>query len=123
MKTLLVADDDFMILDLYKMKFSKVGYQVVLVSNPTEVVGRIKEVKPALVLLDRRFGEGDGLEILKQLRLLPEAKTLPVFLLSNQDPNAEELTTLKALGGCEYLVKEKIELNDLVAKVKQVVEP
>jgi DNA-binding response OmpR family regulator len=118
MKTILLADDDQMILDLYNLKFTKAGFNVVLVSEGAEVLSKVKENSPSVILLDRRLGDADGMELLKTLRSTDFAKNTPIILLSNQDPTNEELLKLKSLGHAEYLVKEKIDLNELVEKTK-----
>src|SRR5947209_2574642 len=98
MITLLLADDDQMITDMYKMKFTKLGFNVVIVSDPAEIMAKIEQSQPALVLLDRRMGEADGLDSLKALRQTEFGKSLPVIVLSNQDPTAEEFALVKGLG-------------------------
>jgi DNA-binding response OmpR family regulator len=120
MDTLLIADDDQQILDLYQMKFTKAGFGVVMVSEADKVLEQAKAVKPAAILLDHRLGEGDGMEIFKQIRATEQTKNIPVLLLSNQDATAEELETIKTLGNAEYIIKEKIDLNDLVSKIKKL---
>lgn len=120
MKTLLIVDDDPMITDLYNMKFTKLGYTVVICTEAAEVMPKIQEIHPALVLLDRRLGEADGIDILKNLRQQEFGKTLPVIVLSNLDPTPEEFALVKSLGHCEYLIKEKIDLNDLGKKIVEL---
>src|SRR5438105_2505171 len=98
MKTLVLADDDQMILDLYNMKFTKAGFKVVLVSDAASALSETKTQMPAAILLDRRLGADDGMQVLKSLRTDESTKNIPVLLLSNQDPTAEELSELAALG-------------------------
>ena len=75
--------------------------------------------KPDIILLDRRLGDQDGMALLGELRKTENGKTVPVIMLTNMDPTLEDLATVKQLAPAEYIVKEKIELNDLVKKVSE----
>lgn len=120
MKTILLVDDDQMIIDLYHMKFTKLGYNVLTSSEPATVPQLIQDNHPALLLLDRRMGEVDGLDVFKSLRAQDFGKLLPVIILSNQDPTPEEFAMVKSLGHCDYLIKEKIDLNELGKKIGEL---
>ena len=121
MKTILVVDDDQMMLELYQMKFTHLGYNVAVVSDPAEFMTAVLNNKPALIFLDRRLGQADGLDLLKVLRKQEAGKSLPVIMLSNLDPTAEEFAAVKDLGPSEYLIKEHVDLKDLGAKVKALI--
>jgi len=120
MAEILLADDDQMLRDLYQLKFSKAGHNIVLAQDAREALARITETKPDVILLDRRLGEDDGLLLLGKIRQMESVKNVPALLLSNQDPTAEDLAEIKKLAPAEYVIKEKIELNDLVRKVSEL---
>ena len=120
MKTILVVDDDQMLLEMYQMKFSRLGYNLQIVSEPQNLLQEIEKSKPAIILLDRRLGNVDGLQLLKNIRRSP-AKDTPAFLLTNMEPTAEEMATVKALGNTEYLIKEHNDLNTLSEKIKNLI--
>lgn len=120
MANILLADDDEMLLDLYQMKFGKSGHKVAAVREYKEVLPQIESAKPDVVLLDRRLGAQDGLALLAEIRKSANGKNIPVIVLTNMDPTLEDIAAVRQLGPAEYLIKEKVELNDLVKKVSEL---
>lgn len=117
---ILFADDDPMMRDLYSMKFKKLGYEIFLANDAKEALGLFKANQPDVLLLDRRLGEDDGLILLKQIRSEPGVKIIPAIIFSNQDATAEDLATIKQYPLTQYLVKEKIDLNDLAKIISEL---
>src|SRR6266513_6308335 len=68
-RTILVADDDASIRSLLKQILSDEGYSVVEATTGTEVVEKVKETNPDLVIMDVRIPELDGIEALSKLRV------------------------------------------------------
>ena len=68
-RTILVADDDASIRSLLKQLLSDEGYSVVEATTGTEVVEKVKDVNPDLVIMDVRMPELDGIEALSKLRV------------------------------------------------------
>lgn len=117
MANILLADDDQMLLDLYKLKFTKAGHKLFTAQDAGEVLEQLKILKPDVLLLDRRLGDSDGLELLGQIRQTENGKTVPAIILTNMDPSLEDYAKVKQHSPAEYLIKEKTDLNDLVKKV------
>lgn len=63
----LVADDDVELLELIEHWLTSWKYRVKCVSNKRELLREIDIAKPAIILLDLRFGEYDGIEILREI--------------------------------------------------------
>lgn len=82
MKTILVVDDEFDILEAVKAILEEDGYRVHACSNGAEALRCVKDVKPDLAVLDIMMPRLNGYETLKALRKLPDFETLPVLLMS-----------------------------------------
>src|SRR5438094_3132744 len=61
-RTILVADDDSSIRSLLKQLLSDEGYAVVEATTGTEVVEKVKDSNPDLVIMDVRMPELDGID-------------------------------------------------------------
>ncbi|MDA7977650.1 MAG: response regulator transcription factor [Pirellulales bacterium] len=71
-------------------------------STGKEVIDRVSETSPDVVLLDIRMTEGDGLQALEQIRA--EHPALPVLILSTYD-NPTYVARAVALEASGYLLK------------------
>lgn len=120
MKILLV-DDDTALITVFQTNLQKAGYEVVAAYDGKSGLEHAKADKPNLVLLDQVLPDIQGNEVLKTLKADPETKDIPVALLSNfsQKELMEEAINLGAL---DYILKYQIEPEDLVTKVKGLLQ-
>lgn len=84
-KTILVVDDSPTVRKLISGKLEKSGHNVVCASDGVEALERMNEITPDLVLLDITMPRMDGYEVCKQIRSNPDAKNLPVVMISGKD--------------------------------------
>ena len=119
MKSILIVDDDPLILKTLSTHFSKSGYEVLTADDGREGLQRYSESMPDLVILDIRLPDVDGLEALKRIRDI-DPKALVVIITAFDDMK----TTVEAIksGAFEYLVKplDFLELDLTINKAFQV---
>jgi two-component system sensor histidine kinase ChiS len=110
------VDDDKVLTKLIAMALGRKGYRVVEINDPTAVLEQLRELKPALVILDLVMPARDGLQVLADLRQDSELKDLPVIVATARE--AEYGVRAEALGAT-YLRKpfEVKTLLDLVPEV------
>ena len=80
--TLLVVDDNETNRELIKSMFEKPHHQIRIARNGEEALASIKEVPPALVLLDVRMPVMDGLQTLAEIRKIPTLELLPIIAVT-----------------------------------------
>jgi len=66
--------------------------------------GRSLESQPKLVLLDLKLPKIDGLEVLREIRAMPETRTIPVVVLTSSAEQRDIVETYK-LGVNSYIQK------------------
>src|SRR2546426_28104 len=88
-RTILVADDDASIRSLLKQLLSDEGYSVVEATTGTEVVEKVKDVNPDLVIMDVRMPELDGIEALSKLKV--SSPKTSVLLITGESGTGKEL--------------------------------
>jgi CheY-like chemotaxis protein len=66
--------------------------------------GRSPELQPKLVLLDLKLPKIDGLEVLREIRAMPETRTIPVVVLTSSAEQRDIIETYK-LGVNSYIQK------------------
>jgi DNA-binding response OmpR family regulator len=114
----LVIEDDADIAEMYRVRLTADGYDVVVASDGEEGVSLAKNEAPDFIYLDLRLPKLDGFEVLERLRAMPTTAQIPVIILSNYgDPELRERGL--RLGALEFLVKADVSPNLLVTKVEQ----
>lgn len=101
-KKILVVDDEPDFLEMIKMRLEANKYEVVTAVNGKEALRKIKEERPAAVLLDILMPKLDGLETLKRIRR--QDKNLPVFMISAFS-NEERFKAARQLKASGFIVK------------------
>ena len=121
-KILLIEDDPFFA-KLCKKGLEKRGFSVSISVDGEEGISKLKEEKPDLILLDIIMPRISGFEVLKRIReeKNPELTNMPVILLTNlyQKTDVEKGKQLKANA---YLVKATTDIEEVVAKIKEILK-
>jgi CheY-like chemotaxis protein len=116
MKTILVVDDEFDIVDVLSDLLTAEGYRVVTAGNGREGLARAAETRPDLILLDRMMPVVDGAEMLRLLHEDPELTSIPVVMMS-----AAEGRRLSQELGCADFLKKPFDLTTLLDTVARLV--
>lgn len=119
---ILVVDDEPSFREIFKAKFSTVGYRVETADNGEEGVRKAKELKPNLVLMDMKMPGMSGADAVLKLKEDSETKNLKVVFLSNLGDPREEMQEFnnrlsKEVGALGY-VKKTDDLDSIVEKIK-----
>lgn len=120
-KIIIVAEDDQFLSNAYRVKLTKEGYNVKMVSDGQELLDLLKTVKPNLIILDLLMPKKDGFEALKEMKADPNLKSIPVIIASNLGQSNDINMGLK-LGAQDYIVKSDLSLEDLVKKIKDFIK-
>ena len=116
-KILLVEDEEIMI-DLLQRKLTKEGYEVSVARDGEEGLKLMREVKPALILLDIVMPKMGGFEVMEQMAKEPELKKIPVIVISNSGQPVE-LDRAQKLGAKDWLIKTEFDPQEVIEKVKK----
>lgn len=103
-ETILVCDDEKHMLRLLEFNLSKTGCRILTASSGQEVLERIEDVKPDLLIIDVLMPGIDGFETVERLRELDIGQNLPVIILTGRgQSNTQEKAD--ALGVAGFLTK------------------
>lgn len=111
--TVLVIDDDPVILELLRVNFEIEGFDVICASDGEEGLQRAHADQPDVVISDVMMPRRDGLQVLTDLKGDPRTEDLPVILLSAKAQRSEVQHGLD-LGADDYITKpfDPLELID-----------
>jgi CheY-like chemotaxis protein len=116
---ILLVEDDPDQKALGELRITMAGYQVRSVDHAKALSRYLREEpRPDLMLLDVMLPDGNGFDILAQLRNRPEFATLPIVLLTAKTELADIRNGL-ALGADGYITKpySKTQLAEVISHV------
>jgi|AntAceMinimDraft_8_1070364.scaffolds.fasta_scaffold142416_1 CheY-like chemotaxis protein len=116
-KKILIAEDDEMLVEIYRKKFGNGEYDLTVTTDGRETIDKIKKIKPDIVLLDLVMPELDGFKVIELAKKNPETKDVRIIVTSNLGQESEKAKAIK-LGAAEFLIKADYDLNELADKVK-----
>ncbi len=119
-ETILVVDDEQNIIELARLYLEQDGYRVEQANTGKQALDKIKQVDPALMILDLMLPEVDGWEVCRRVRAgkdLPGSE-LPIIMLTARDDDVDKIVGLE-LGADDYMTKP-FNPRELVARVKAI---
>lgn len=120
-KTIILAEDEQMLQQMYSLKLGSEGYNVIIAKDGYECLEKMKSANPKLVLLDLIMPRKNGFDVLENVSKDEKLKDIPIIVLSSL-LQEDDVKLAKSLGAKDYLVKSNIMLNDLIVKVAQFIK-
>ena len=119
-KSILIVEDDPVLLKMYSEKFSFEGFKVLNAKDGEEALRVAMSEIVDIILLDIMLPRMSGTDFLEKFRTSPKGKDVPVVALTNLAEEEEKQKALK-LGVKEYLVKAMQTPEQVVEKVKKYI--
>jgi DNA-binding response OmpR family regulator len=101
---LVVADDDADIRALLDAVLTRAGYRPVLVNDGQAALDAVRQVEPAVIVLDVRMPGLNGLEACRSVKRTPETSAIGVLMVS-ADASQDDIAAGFAAGADDYLTK------------------
>jgi signal transduction histidine kinase len=109
---ILIVEDDPNAIEILKLYLEKEGYDVFVANRGDYVLELVKQIKPDLISLDIKLPQKDGWEVLQELKLDSETKSIPIIITSILD----EKELAYKLGAADYFVKP-FDKKEMLRKV------
>jgi len=109
----MVVEDDAPVRHLITASLSGEDYTVIVAHTAAEAVHLATTRNPYMILLDLGLPDGDGVEVIKQIRLWAET---PIIVISARDEDADKIEALDA-GADDYLTKP-FSVAELLARLR-----
>jgi len=103
-KRILIVDDEPDVTDLVSYKLTREGYDVAAINDPLQIMGKAREFKPDLFVLDIMMPELDGLKICRMIRADKKMKSVPIIFLTARGEIEDRIRGLES-GADDYLSK------------------
>ncbi|MGK0174837.1 MAG: signal transduction histidine kinase/CheY-like chemotaxis protein [Ulvibacter sp.] len=93
-------------------------YYVITAENGEEALDALEKIKPVAIISDFNMPIMNGIEFLKQVRKLPNYKTLPFLFLIGSSSEETELQSI--LAGADLILQKPIQEEVLTIQVSQL---
>lgn len=111
----LSVDDDEGLQTVVSMYLEGEGYSMLSATSGKELMAKLADNKPNIILLDLVLPDTDGISILAQLRSMQK---IPVIVVSGKSDTTEKIVCLE-MGADDYMTKP-FEMRELSARIKAV---
>jgi two-component system chemotaxis response regulator CheY len=119
MKTIMLVDDSTTVLLSISNILTKAGYGVEKAANAEEGLAKFKAgAKVDLLITDLNMPGMNGIDFIKEVRKLPNYKSMPILFLTTESQQAKR-DEAKAAGASGWLVKPA-SADELLNTIKQV---
>ncbi len=117
-RTVLIVEDDNLILTMLSNMLGKSGYRVLTAIDGMEAYKIVIAEKPNVIITDKEMPKLDGYGLLDALKNVPETSFIPVILVTGKTMNAEEEAKAFERGFFDFIQKPVSEVT-LKARVKR----
>ena len=114
--SVLVVDDDEMIVGLVSHGLTAAGYRVVTAATGAEALARLSEALPDVIVSDVNMPDMDGFTLVQRLREDERLRSLPLLFLTSRT-DVRDVVSGMDLGADDYVTKP-FDLPVLVARVE-----
>ncbi len=117
-RSILIIDDEKIILESLKMFLTEKGYEVETAASAAEGREKLEACKPDAAIMDIRLPDGDGLDILRELK--GRDSNVPVIMITAFHDMDSTVKAIK-LGAAEYITKP-IDVDELEKAVSRAMK-
>lgn len=117
-QTILLADDSLTIQKVVELTFADTDYDVVAVSSGDELLSRLGETRPDIVICDIIMPGRDGYSVCQQIKSNPSTLHIPVVLLTGTFEPFDKERAVAA--GCSEIITKPFEARRLVETVERL---
>ena len=119
MTKIMVVEDDQSLREIYSIRLTAEGYEVVSAGDGEEALAIAVKERPDLVLSDVMMPKISGFDMLDILRSTPETKNIKVIMMTALSSD-DQRKRGESLGADKYLVKSQVGIEDVIAAVHEV---
>ena len=113
MTTILLVDDEPLIIDSLTYSLKREGFDVKVAYDGTQALQSVQEYEPDLIVLDLMLPDISGLEVCRRIRT---GRTTPVIMLTARGEEIDRVLGLE-VGADDYLAKP-FSFRELLARIR-----
>ena len=119
MSKVMVVEDDASLREIYGIRITAEGYDVVSAGDGEEALAMAVREKPDLILSDVMMPKISGFDMLDILRTTPETANIKVIMMTALSAE-DQRQRGERLGADRYLVKSQVGIEDVINTIHEV---
>ncbi|MBR2993926.1 response regulator [Candidatus Saccharibacteria bacterium] len=119
MSKIMVVEDDASLREIYGIRITAEGYDVVSAGDGEEALAMAVREKPDLILSDVMMPKISGFDMLDILRSTPETANIKVVMMTALSAE-DQRQRGERLGADRYLVKSQVGIEDVINTIHEV---
>ena len=119
MSKVMVVEDDASLREIYSIRITAEGYEVVSAGDGEEALAVAVREKPDLILSDVMMPKISGFDMLDILRSTPETANIKVVMMTALSAD-DQRQRGERLGANRYLVKSQVGIEDVINTIHEV---
>lgn len=117
-KKVLIVEDSVDFSNLLKFIVEDDGFDgVQFPVQKEDIVSVVKEIHPAVILMDLALRRKGGIDYINDLKGDPETKDVPVIIISGRELGQRDILELQ-MRGVRYLRKGRVEMHDIRREIR-----
>lgn len=116
---ILIIDDDEAMVETLSCRLIKQGYAIAQAETGAEGIEMARRDRPALIVLDVRLPDTDGLSVCQKLADDPATAHIPVIILSGME--RPDIIRRSRAAGCQYFVRKPYDPNALLLLIESAI--
>lgn len=121
MAKILLVEDDQSLREIYGIRLTAEGYEIVPAGDGEQALALAVKEKPDLIISDVMMPKISGFDMLDILRSTPETKDIKVIMMTALS-SVDQRERGEALGADRFLVKSQVGIEDVVNAVHEVLD-
>jgi len=125
---ILIVEDDALVAESLRRVLKSGDVEFLLSNSIAQAEELLESSVVDMIILDRMLPDGDGVVLLKKLRMTPALKKIPVLILSGRAETLDQVTGLD-LGADDYMTKPfsapelKARVDALLRRARKFASP
>lgn len=115
MQKILLVDDEPLLRRAFRTLLEASGYSVSEAGSGREALERARADQPSLVLLDLGLPDLPGLDVARQLAVIPETRSTTIIAMTGR--SGPDVTTECRAAGCAGHLVKPIEPRELIRRI------
>ncbi len=116
--TVLIADDDKLVLATYKYSFERHGYHVLVAENGNAALAHLEKATVDVVFLDILMPQKEGLETLLEIK--QRFPGLPVYVMSGgAGRSKQDILAMAKKFGATDVIRKPVTPQVLIARIEE----
>lgn len=129
MVTILIIEDDPFTQQFYQFLFSKFGYKLLLTEDGDAILNILEDNDVSLIIMDINLKNTyfntekvDGVFLSKKIKKEPKFSSIPIILVTAYQKKAGDSNYIDESCADDYIVKPVTDYNELINKVKKLIQ-